>query len=274
MRLGIGLPNAIPGTTMEVVIEWARRADTAPLTSAGVLHRVAYDAHDPLEVLAEAAPATKRLRLVTMVAVAPLYATEALAKRAGRIHEASAGRLTLGVSVGARTEDYGAAGVDHRGRGRRLDEQLLRLRELWEEAGDPVPPVLVGGTADVAFARMARWSDGYAHGGGPPRAFAAAAMRARAAWTEFGRPGDPQLWGQSYFVLGDQETVERGEAYVRDYYAFTGPFVERIVEGLLTTPQAIAQQARGYAEAGCDELVMFPAVSDLSQLDRLAEVVA
>jgi hypothetical protein len=59
---------------------------------------------------------------------------------------------------------------------------------------------------------------------------------------------------------------------MRDYYAFTGPFAERIVAGMLTTPQAIAQFIRGYEDAGCDELVLFPTVPDLAQLDRLADV--
>jgi hypothetical protein len=31
---------------------------------------------------------------------------------------------------------------------------------------------------------------------------------------------------------------------------------------------------RGYEEAGCDELILFPTVGDLDQLDRLAEVLA
>ena len=43
---------------------------------------------------------------------------------------------------------------------------------------------------------------------------------------------------------------------------------------MLTTPQAVAQFARGYAEAGCDELLLFPTTADISQLDRLAEVVS
>jgi hypothetical protein len=75
-------------------------------------------------------------------------------------------------------------------------------------------------------------------------------------------------------VLGDEDTEARGLAYMRDYYAFTGPFAEKIAEGLLRTPQQIAGQVRGYAEAGCDELVLLPAVADLEQVDRLAEVVA
>jgi hypothetical protein len=60
---------------------------------------------------------------------------------------------------------------------------------------------------------------------------------------------------------------------MRDYYAFAGPFAEKIAEGLLTSPQDVAAQVRGYAEAGCDELVLLPAVPDADQVDRLADVV-
>ena len=114
-------------------------------------------------------------------------------------------------------------------------------------------------------------ADGYVHGGGPPRAFASAADRARAAWTDAGRPGEPLLWGQSYFSLADPEA---GAAYMRHYYAFTGPFAERVAAGLLDSPKAIREQVAGYAEAGCDELVLLPATSDPSELDRLADALA
>jgi alkanesulfonate monooxygenase SsuD/methylene tetrahydromethanopterin reductase-like flavin-dependent oxidoreductase (luciferase family) len=132
----------------------------------------------------------------------------------------------------------------------------------------------VGGLSDQTFARVARYADGYVHGGGPPRAFARAADRVRAAWEDAGRPGYPQLWAQGYFALGDEATVAASRHYLRDYYAFTGPFAERIAAELLTTPQALAGFLRGYADAGCDEIVLFPTVPDLAQLDRLTEVVA
>ena len=106
---------------------------------------------------------------------------------------------------------------------------------------------------------------------GPPRAFARAAEQARAAWADAGRPGVPALWGQAYFALGDEE---RGADYLRDYYAFTGPFAEKIAAGNLTSPQAVLDLVRGYEEAGCDELVLLPTVADLAQLDRLADVMA
>ena len=60
---------------------------------------------------------------------------------------------------------------------------------------------------------------------------------------------------------------------MRDYYAFTGPFADKITEGLLTTPQGIIQFIRGYAEAGCEQLVLLPAVAELEQQERLASLV-
>ncbi|MGH2723816.1 MAG: LLM class flavin-dependent oxidoreductase [Actinomycetota bacterium] len=279
MRVGVGLPNGIPGTEAPLLLEWARRAEDGPFTSVGVIDRVAYDCYEPMAALAAAATVTTRVSLVTMVVIGPLRATALLAKEAAFIDAISEGRLVLGLSVGARTEDYEAAGIDPRNRGRHLDRQLEELRAYWEEGPGPKPsrpggPVLlVGGGSDRAFARMARFADGYVHGGGPPRAFARAAERARVAWADAGRPGTPPMWGQSYFALGD-DALGAGRAYMRDYYAFAGPFAEKIAEGLLTTPQEIAGQVRGYAEAGCDELVLLSAVADPGQADLLADVVA
>lgn len=249
-------------------MDWARRADGGPFTSLGVLDRLVYDSYDPFVALSAAAAVTQRVKLVTMIAIGPLRGAAMLAKQAESVDRLSAGRLVLGVAIGARRDDYQAAAVDHRTRGRVLSEQLVHLREngLRQDL-----EVLVGGTSGQAMQRMARHANGYVHGGGPPRAFARAAAAAQAAWSDLGRPGRPRLWGQGYFALGDED---RGAAYLRDYYAFTGPFAERIAAGLLTSGRAIKDFVRGYAEAGCDELVLLPAVGDPEQLDRLAEVVA
>ncbi len=278
MQLGVGLPNAIPGTDAALLLEWARRADDGPFTSLGVLDRVRYDSYEPMTVLAGAAAVTTRARLVTMVVIGPLRSPAVLAKEAATVHALSAGRLVLGLAIGARTDDYDEAGVPHRGRGGRLTRQLAELRSYWEQDGvAPRPPgvgspeLLVGGSSDVSLVRAARYADGYVHGGGPPRAFARTAERVRTAWADAGRPGRPRLWAQGYYALGNEEVIERGAAYLRDYYAFAGPFAERIAEAMLTTPQQVIAFVRGYAEAGCDELVLLPTVPDIEQLDHLAE---
>ncbi|MGH2752776.1 MAG: LLM class flavin-dependent oxidoreductase [Actinomycetota bacterium] len=275
MHVGIGLPNSIPGTDARLLREWARRADDGPLASLGVVDRMRYDSYEPMALLSAVAASTTRIDLVTMVVIGPLRRTPIFAREAVTLHGLSHGRLTLGLAVGARTDDYHALGEAHDGRGRRLDEQLADLRDAFEEAEDGHGPnLLVGGGSDISFARTAHYADGYVHGGGPPRSFERAAGRAATAWAEAGRPGRPMLWAQAYFALGDEDTIERGRGYMRDYYAFTGPFAERITQGLLTTPQSIVQFVRAYAEAGCEHLVLLPAVAELEQQDRLSELVA
>lgn len=281
MRVGIGLPSAVPNTEPTVLVEWARRADAGTFSSLGVVDRLRYDCYEPMSTLAMAAATTERIGLVTMVVIGPLRNTGTLAKEAATLDAISGGRFTLGLAVGARLEDYAAAGVSPRDRGDTLTQQLVELRMLWERdaigrltSSGCGPPLLVGGLNDAAFLRLARYADGYVHGGGPPRTFERAAARALTAWMQFGRTGSPRLWAQGYFALGNDATVERGRAYMRDYYSFTGPFAERIAEGMLGTPQAVSAFVRGYAEAGCEELVLLPAVSDIDQVDRLQEVLA
>jgi alkanesulfonate monooxygenase SsuD/methylene tetrahydromethanopterin reductase-like flavin-dependent oxidoreductase (luciferase family) len=278
MKIGIGLPTTNPGVSGDLLLEWARRAEAGPFSSLGVLDRVAYQNYEPFVALAAAAAVTTRIRLATMIVIAPLRNTVLLAKQAASVDALSSGRLTLGLAVGARGEDYEVARVEARGRGRRFAEQLELIRDVWEEGrvgparSGRAPQLLVGGGSGEALARMARYSDGYMHGGGPPRAFAGAATRALAAWTDLGRPAKPQLWGMGYFALGDGR-AEAGADYLRRYYAFTGQFAEKIAAGNLTSPGAIVDFTRGYADAGCDELVLFPTVSTLDQVDRLAEVI-
>jgi alkanesulfonate monooxygenase SsuD/methylene tetrahydromethanopterin reductase-like flavin-dependent oxidoreductase (luciferase family) len=275
VNVGVGLPTTVPGATGELLLEWARRADDGPFSSVGVLDRVVYDSYEPFAALAGAAAVTSRVRLATMIAIGPLRATALLAKQAASVHGLSGGRLTLGLAVGARLDDFDAAGVEHKGRGKKLGEQLAYIRG--DVDGDKVGPsrdgieILVGGLSGPAYSRMARYADGYAHNGGPPRAFANAAGRALAAWSDLGRPGKPKLWGQGYFAFADPD---RGEAYLKDYYAFTGPFAEKIAAGNLTSAGAVKDYVRGYEEAGCDELVLFPTVGDIDELERLREALA
>jgi alkanesulfonate monooxygenase SsuD/methylene tetrahydromethanopterin reductase-like flavin-dependent oxidoreductase (luciferase family) len=275
VRVGIGLPNTIPGTPGALLVDWARRAEDGPFSTVAVLDRLVYDSVEPFTALSAAAAVTSRVRLATNIVIGPLRGAAMLAKQAVSLDTISNGRFTLGLGVGARRDDYSAAGVDRRTRGAALSEQLAYLRGRLDESGigPSRPPVelLVGGSSGAAFARMARYADGFAHGGGPPRAFASAATRARAAWRDLERPGEPTLWGQAYFALGDPD---RGSAYLRDYYAFTGPFAEKIAAGNLTSARAVKDLVRGYEAEGCDELILHPTVADLDDLDRLAEVLS
>jgi len=275
VKVGIGLPSTLPGISGEVLVEWARRADAGPFSTLGVLDRLVYDSIEPFAALSAAAAVTSRVRLATNIAIGPLRSPAMLAKHALSVDALSDGRFTLGVGVGARRDDYAAAGVAHGRRGAVLSEQLAYLRGRLDGSGiGPARPpidILVGGSSGAALTRMARYGDGYAHGGGPPRAFGSAATKALAAWRDLERPGEPALWGQGYFAFGDPD---RGSAYLLDYYAFTGPFAEKIAAGNLTSARAVRDFVRGYEAEGCDELILYPTVASLDDLDRLAEAVS
>jgi len=280
MHVGIGLPNTVKKLTGDDLLCWMRQADEGAFSSVAVLDRVLHDSYDPLATLAAGAAVTSRVRLATMVVIGPLRNTALLGKTASTIDALSNGRFTLGIALGARRDDYDATGTPYGTRGLRLTDQLADLRDQWDDrqigpsaARVSGPQLLVGGLTDVAFARVARYADGYMHNGGPPKIFTRMADKARAAWSDATRPGQPQLWGMGYFALGGEDVKQAGLDYLRDYYSFTGPFAERIAQGLLTTPQAIMQFISGYADAGCDELVLFSTSGAIDQLDRLANVV-
>ena len=279
MRIGVGLPSGMAGADSQLILNWGRRADEGPFASLGVIDRLAYDSFEPLTTLAAVAAITQRVKLATTIVIGPLHNNALLAKVAATVDALSQGRLVLGLAVGARHEDYEVAGIDYRSRGRRLTEQLVALRSLWEHStiGPKTmrqrgPDLLIGGLSDQGYARMARYADGYVHGGGPPRVFARGADKARAAWRDMGRPGKPQIWAQAYFALGNDAEIQAGHHYMREYYSFAGPVAERIASWMLTTPQEIAGFIRGYEEAGCDDLILFPTIPDISQLERVAEV--
>jgi alkanesulfonate monooxygenase SsuD/methylene tetrahydromethanopterin reductase-like flavin-dependent oxidoreductase (luciferase family) len=276
MRIGVGLPTTIAGTPGSLVLEWARRADQGPFASLAVHDRLAYDSLEPMVALGAAAAATQRLRLACLVLVAPLRRTALLAKQAVSVNALSGGRLTLGLGIGPRRDDYELSGVPFERRGQVLEAQVSQLRPLWEGGlignGAPGGPELVlGGLTDQALLRIVRYADGFCHGGGPPRAFRSAADRVRAAWSDAGRPGRPRLWGLGYFALGPGAAA-KGQADLRHYYGFLGAFAERIAAGLITSQESLREYAQGYADAGCDDLVLFPTVAEPAQLDRLAEL--
>lgn len=279
MDIGVGLPATLPSATADAVVDWARRADDGPFASVGCLDRTLYDAYDPIVALTAAAAVTERVRLVTSILIAPLRETATLAKQVASLDALSGGRLTLGVSIGARGDDYEVNDFAKGSRGDRLSTQLEQFRGLWEDgrlvpsgAVRERPDLIIGGDSGPAFARAARFADGWIHAGGPPRAFSRSAGEARDAWTEAGRPGRPQLWAMAYFGLGD--AADAGREYLLDYYAFTGPFAERIADGMLSSPSDVREHVQGLADAGCDHLIVFPTAADPEQLDRLADVVA
>lgn len=279
MEVGIGLPNAVPGTSGEQLVEFARRADARGFSSLGTIDRIVYPNYEPLVALAAAAAVTERIGLLTSVLLGPLRANAAaLAKQALSLNALSGGRLTLGIGLGARGDDYEISGIDTATRGRQLDGMLERITEIWsqDEVGPTAagpPRLLIGGHVEASFARSARFGEGWIAGGAPPDQFAEMVAGVKAAWAHAGREGEPRLMGLAYFSLGD-EAAANASAYLNDYYAFLGEETAQMIAASAATD---AGTVRAYLEAfegaGCGELVLFPCSGDPAQVDLLAEAV-
>lgn len=279
MDVGIGLPNAVPGTSGGELVEWARRADARGFSSLGTIDRVVYGNYEPLTALAAAAAVTERIGLCTSVLLGPLRTNPTeLAKQSLSLHALSGGRFTLGIGLGGREDDFEASGVSMRGRGKALEAALERIKEVWEgsEIGPSEhgsPGLVVGGSVDASFARAARFGDGWIAGGSPPEEYAGMAEKARSAWAEAGREGEPRLLGLAYYALGD-DAEERAAAYLNDYYAWLGEEVAGyIVAGTAKDAETVKQRVAAFEAAGCGELIFFPASADPDQVDLLADSV-
>jgi alkanesulfonate monooxygenase SsuD/methylene tetrahydromethanopterin reductase-like flavin-dependent oxidoreductase (luciferase family) len=283
MDLGFGLPNTVPGTTGAQLTECARRAEAAGLSSLGTLDRLVYPGLEPLVSLAAAAAVTEHIPLKTTVLLAPYRLNPALlAKEAASVHRLSGGRLTLGLGLGWREDDYEASGADYSERGRRLDEMLPEIERVWSgheygiaggigpEVADDPPKLLLGGQVDASFKRAARYGVGWILGGGTPDDLAEGKQKVEQAWREAGREGEPHVAALAYFALGDRGE-EDARSYLGHYYAALG---EETANAIIASAATDEETVRGYiaafSEAGCNELILFPCSSDPEQVDLLA----
>lgn len=285
MDVAIGLPTTVPGTEGEQLLEFARRGEAAGFSSLGTLDRLIYPGYEPLTALAAAAAVTDRIPLVTTVLLAP-YRLNAvlLAKEAASVHRISGGRLTLGLGLGWREDDYEASGTRYSERGRKLDEMLPEIERVWsgheygfaggigpDVSSDP-PKLLLGGSVEAAFKRAARYGSGWVLGGGTPEQAREGKQNLDVAWREAGRDGEPHVAALAYFSLGG-DGESNAEAYLGHYYAAMD---EEAAGQIIASAARDADTVRGYieafAEAGCDELFLFPCAADPEQADLLAEV--
>jgi alkanesulfonate monooxygenase SsuD/methylene tetrahydromethanopterin reductase-like flavin-dependent oxidoreductase (luciferase family) len=283
MRIGIGLPNPVLEVPGRLLTAWAERAEARGFSSLATIDRIAYPSYDSLTALTAAAAVTGRIGLLTNILLAPAYQPVLLARVTASLDQVSGGRLTLGLGVGSRPDDYRLAGRSFQDRGRRFDDQLELLHQAWAGkpvAGSPVPvapptvrgrvPVLIGGQPELALPRAVRWGGGFTIGGAPPEMAGGAIRQFREGWERAGGEGRPWVVALSYFSLGAEHTQESLHN-LRSYYGFLGDWAEGVASGAPRTPEAVGERADAFERLGVDELIFDPTVADLDQVDRLAD---
>ena len=187
---------------------------------------------EPLTVLAMVGARTERVRLCPMVLLAALRRPIVLAKTAATIDVLTGGRLDLGVGVGWQEEEYEAAGLNYRERGRLLDHTLEVCHELWTQQRAsvhdrhlsfddvhqmPKPtagtvPVWVSGTVNErSMARLARYGSGWIPWGPDAADIASGIAKMREAMSATGRdPSGIEVAGRLPLQRGSDGEPEAG----------------------------------------------------------------
>lgn len=285
MRIGLGLPSALPGTRGREMLEWVRVAEERGFALVATNEHLTYPCYDPLVALAVAGGATQRVELLTDLLVVPIRDPVVLAKQAAGLDQLVGGRLTLGLGVGWRPSDFASTGSNLQGRGERFEEALEVMTRAWhgDELGhgravcpplaDGGIPVLIGGAPARAAPRAARWGTGWTAGLLAAGEVAAGREEVRRAWQEHGRSGEPRIVNCRYVALGS-EALHGVDTYLADYYYEAPPEgIEAMVSGVLRTADELRDDLEAQQRAGVTDLVLFPVAGAPDEARRIADAV-
>jgi alkanesulfonate monooxygenase SsuD/methylene tetrahydromethanopterin reductase-like flavin-dependent oxidoreductase (luciferase family) len=278
MRIGIGLPAAVPGTDMATLGDWAAEGERAGFGALGVIDRLVYDNVEPLVALAAAAARTTRVELVTTVLnVGWRRNPILLAKQMASVEQISGGRLTAGLGLGGWPEDYVLSAADRDGMGELWKSTLATMRDVWAAKltgqGGPTsllpagrPALLFGGLVGAAFRRAAVEGDGWVAPLMGLSLLQRGVTEVRSAWTGAGRTGAPRVMTGRYFGFGtDADAV--ADEYIRHYYGDEGFAVAR-ADTITTTDHLRAELAR-LDGAGATDVILYPTSGELGQVELL-----
>ncbi len=224
---------------------------------------------DPLMLLGWAAACTRRILLGTAVLVLTLRNDAVVARQVSTLHHLSGGRLTLGVSLGGRPEEYLGLGVPMKRRVSLFRESVTVLRRLL--AGQPVDlqgeffrlenamvrpaapiPLYGGGHAEGALRRAGELADGWIMG-------------------PFGTVRDfPRAWR----IVKDAARAAGRDplhAFLHGYY---GPRFDVDQHAIFGPPREVAARLAEHADAGITHLMLGVPTLDIAHLQRVAGEVA
>ncbi len=190
MELGMNIRNWGPGATPDFLRSCAEAADRSTLDAIwfndhiGLPPTIADNQYgipddmgaivDPLAFASFLAAATSRIRFGTAVLILPYRPPLLTNKLIASAQVLSGNRMLLGIGPGYLDEEFRALGVPRSRRGRITDETLAFLhasaRDPVIEANGqpfvlepalPLPPIYVGGKAEVAIPRAVKYGDGW-----------------------------------------------------------------------------------------------------------------
>jgi alkanesulfonate monooxygenase SsuD/methylene tetrahydromethanopterin reductase-like flavin-dependent oxidoreductase (luciferase family) len=290
----MSMPVMEPDLNATILRDWAQAIDEGPFSSLCWGERIAFGNPDALTLLGALAAWTHRVPLITTVVVPQLHDPVLLAKALATGDMLCDGRLTVGVGVGGRHEDYLAVGADPATQTmREMAERVETMKRVWagEKLTDSVLPVgprlvqdggprmLVGTIGPKTLRSAASWADGLA---GITLDLDVAKQNelfevGRTAWAQAGKPA-PHLATSFWFAFGEPDAARAQiHRHLRHYMNWIPvDFVDAMAPGTgwAGTADQLAEVLGAFAAVGTDEIHLIPTSSDLGQLRQAAEVIA
>jgi alkanesulfonate monooxygenase SsuD/methylene tetrahydromethanopterin reductase-like flavin-dependent oxidoreductase (luciferase family) len=294
VQVGMTMPVMEPDLDAAMLRAWAREIDEGPFASACFGERIAFDNPETLTMLGALAAWTDRVRLVTTVVVPQLHDPVMLAKALASGDLLSGGRLTVGLGVGGRHEDYHAVGADPSTQTMRdMAERAATMKRVWagenltgatRPVGPPPvqnggPELLVGTLGPKTVRSAAKWADGLAGNTLDLNVDNVSELFdvARKAWADQGKP-PPRLMTSFWFALGNGTSArEQVHTHLRRYMNWIPvEFVDAMAPttGFAGTQDELEAVLRKFADIGTDEVQLIPTSDDIGQLRAAAEVAA
>ncbi len=288
------MPVMEPDLDAATLKAWATAIDDGPFSSLCWGERVAFDNPEAMTLLGALAAWTDRVRLVTTVVVPQLHDPVLLAKSLATGDMLSGGRLTVGLGVGGRHEDYRAVGADPATQTMRgMAEQVAVMKRVWagEKVTESVVPVgpaplqeggpqlLVGTMGPKTVRSAAAWADGLA---GTTLDLDLVKQNelydvAREAWAQADKP-KPLLATSFWFALGDGDAARaQVHRHLRHYMNWIpAEYVDAIAPstGWAGNEDEFVSVLRKFDDIGTDEIHLIPTSSDVGQLRAIADIVS
>ncbi|MGH7948097.1 MAG: LLM class flavin-dependent oxidoreductase [Candidatus Binataceae bacterium] len=276
----LGMPSA------NMIVRVAERAEDWGLDSFWLSdHLLAPSPElDVVATLSLLASRTSRMKLGPSVLLLNLRQPLLVAKAFASLDYLSGGRMVMAVGTGNNLADYAACGVPAAGRGKRLDEGIQVLREVWRAPSasyhgqffnfdnvtiEPRPiarannnfgtmDIWVGGRSEGALKRTAKLADGYFASFQTPVEFATSMAKIRAYAAEYGRV-DAHIESGLILLCRIANSRERALAEMQPMLKALGSgaaqFLERSVCG---SPDEVIARLGEYVAAGLDKFVLWP----------------
>jgi alkanesulfonate monooxygenase SsuD/methylene tetrahydromethanopterin reductase-like flavin-dependent oxidoreductase (luciferase family) len=287
------MPVMEPDLDAATLKAWARAIDGGPFSALCWGERMAFDNPDSLTLLGALAAWTDRVRLVTTVIVPQLHDSVMLAKGLATGDMLSGGRLTVGLGVGGRDEDYRAVGACTGTQTMRgLAESVAVMKRIWagEKVTESVVPVgppplqtggpklLIGTMGAKAVRSAAAWADGLA---GITLDLDVSTQNelfdvARHAWATAGKP-KPHLATSFWFAIGGDAQEARAQVH-RHLLRYMNWIPAAVVDAMAPTTgwtgndDELLDVLQMFSDIGTDEIHLIPTSTDIDQLRRVGEV--